>query len=95
MDYETDRWGMVDYAWDHALISDKVYHNIKKYCNFSREGENKSCDDWMEKYNDVYDLINMYSLYTAECFEDSSSSKKRLKMERTRSKFLSSKHVSF
>ena len=35
LDDETDQKGMIDYAWDHAVISDGVYNNITTICNFS------------------------------------------------------------
>ncbi|WJX95465.1 hypothetical protein P8452_76783 [Trifolium repens] len=28
LDDETDQKGMIEYAWDHAVISDGLYHNI-------------------------------------------------------------------
>ncbi|CAK7322811.1 unnamed protein product [Dovyalis caffra] len=35
LDDETDQKGMIDYAWDHAVISDRLYHDIKHKCSFT------------------------------------------------------------
>ncbi|WOK98884.1 putative sphingolipid transporter [Canna indica] len=73
MDDETDQNGMVDYAWDHAVISDRVYHDVKKNCNFSEENVTAACNDAMDKYFEVYDIIDMYSLYTPVCVDSNTS----------------------
>lgn len=73
MDDETDQTGMIDYAWDHAVISDRVYADVKKYCNFSMENVTDACDSALTEYFAVYRLIDMYSLYTPVCTEVSSS----------------------
>ncbi|CAL9160771.1 unnamed protein product [Musa hybrid cultivar] len=67
MDSETDIRGMVDYAWDHALISDRVYHNIKTSCNFSAVVPTQECSKALQQYYQVYQIIDMYSLYTPRC----------------------------
>ncbi|VAH59649.1 unnamed protein product [Triticum turgidum subsp. durum] len=33
IDEASDERGMVDYAWDHAVISDELYDAIKQNCN--------------------------------------------------------------
>lgn len=73
MDDETDQAGMVDYAWDHAVISDQLYHDIKKACNFS-EPNSADCNDALGNYFAVYSQIDMYSLYTPKCLSSSTSS---------------------
>ncbi|KAM7484837.1 hypothetical protein LguiA_000846 [Lonicera macranthoides] len=67
MDDETDQTGMIDYAWDHAVISDRVYHDVKSQCNFSDEHQSKDCDKALNEYFDVYEIIDMYSLYSPSC----------------------------
>lgn len=68
MDDETDQKGMIDYAWDHAVISDGLYDDIKNHCNFSTEVNiSKQCDKLLDKYYEVYKIIDMYSLYTPNC----------------------------
>uniref|UniRef100_A0A0E0K2R2 carboxypeptidase D n=1 Tax=Oryza punctata TaxID=4537 RepID=A0A0E0K2R2_ORYPU len=73
MDDETDQTGMIEYAWDHAVISDRVYADVKKYCNFSMENVTDACDSALTEYFAVYRLIDMYSLYTPVCTEVSSA----------------------
>jgi len=77
MDDDTDQTGMVDYAWDHAVISDQVYYNIKKTCNFSDEPVTKACSDALDQYFAVYDIIDMYSLYVPVCVSKNTSSSSR------------------
>lgn len=67
MDDETDQAGMIDYAWDHAVISDRVYRDVKARCNFSTENVTDACNAALDAYFAVYRLIDMYSLYTPVC----------------------------
>ncbi|KAL5983062.1 hypothetical protein ACLOJK_017142 [Asimina triloba] len=84
MDDETDLRGMIDYAWDHAVISDDTYHTINKYCNFSRNyGEQVSeCSTAMDEYYSVYNIIDMYSLYSPTCVVPGASTFRRLRKTR-------------
>ncbi|EPS61504.1 hypothetical protein M569_13293, partial [Genlisea aurea] len=66
-DAETDNTGMIEYAWDHAVISDELYARIKKQCDFSQANLSDACNDALDDYYDVYDIIDMYSLYTPTC----------------------------
>ncbi|MBA0601573.1 hypothetical protein Gorai_004747, partial [Gossypium raimondii] len=68
---------MVDYAWDHAVISDGVYSNIKIKCNFSTPNTTNGCNEAMQAYFDVYNIIDMYSLYAPTCNSNSSTSNNR------------------
>lgn len=74
MDYETDWTGMIDYAWDHAVISDQEYGDVKAHCNFSMGNMTDACDKALSACTGEYDHIDMYSLYTPVCTEDSPSS---------------------
>lgn len=65
---------MIDYAWDHAVISDKLYDGIKNKCNFSDPKPTKDCNKLLNQYFDVYKIIDMYSLYTPDCVVDGNSS---------------------
>lgn len=67
MDDETDQRGMIDYAWDHAVISDHLYKEIKSKCNFSQENLSADCNTALSHYFDVYSIIDMYSLYSPIC----------------------------
>ncbi|CAJ1933863.1 unnamed protein product [Sphenostylis stenocarpa] len=73
LDEETDTKGLIDYAWHHAVISDGLYHNITTKCNFSLQNQTDECNDDVDKYFQVYDIIDMYSLYTPICFSNLSS----------------------
>ncbi|XP_073265380.1 serine carboxypeptidase-like 34 [Populus alba] len=63
LDDETDQKGTIDYAWDHATISDGVYNSIKKNCDFI-SNLTEECWDSLLKYYNVYKIINVYSLYS-------------------------------
>ncbi|WJX45057.1 Serine carboxypeptidase-like 34 [Trifolium repens] len=78
LDDETDQKGMIEYAWDHAVISDGLYHNITTVCNFSYPIQNQTddCNTELNKYFDVYKLIDMYSLYTPMCFSNISNTRR-------------------
>lgn len=76
MDDETDTKGMIDYAWDHALISDKLYHSIKN-CNFSSDNLTTPCTNGLAAYYEVYNIIDMYSLYTPTCVNRNTTSRQR------------------
>jgi len=73
MDDETDQTGMIDYAWDHAVISDRVYADVKARCNFSMANVTDACNAALQEYFAVYHLIDMYSLYTPVCTDGSGS----------------------
>lgn len=73
MDDDTDQKGMIDYAWDHAVISDQLYQSIKKKCNFSIDNNNDSCNVEMARYFQVYKIIDMFNLYVPTCVSDNST----------------------
>ncbi len=68
MDDETDTKGMIDYAWHHALISDRLYQDMKSKCN-----SKQSAGDCFFAINDFYgaynEIMDMYSLYTPKCVQ--------------------------
>ncbi|KAK6241547.1 hypothetical protein SCA6_006936 [Theobroma cacao] len=74
LDYETDRRGMYDYAWGHGLISDALYQSIKAKCDFSSQILTQECWDQIFKYNSLYEMIDMFSLYTPTCALNAPSS---------------------
>ncbi|OAY78782.1 serine carboxypeptidase-like 34 [Ananas comosus] len=73
MDDDTDQNGMIDYAWDHAVISDRVYHDVKTNCNFSEVNVTNACNNALNEYFAVYNIIDMYSLYSPVCVENTST----------------------
>jgi serine carboxypeptidase-like clade 2 len=97
LDDETDQKGMIEYAWDHAVISDGLYHNITTVCNFSYPIQNQTddCNTELNKYFDVYKLIDMYSLYTLMCFSNISNTRRESPVIKTANPRSLSKFVSF
>lgn len=96
MDDETDQTGMIDYAWDHAVISDRVYHDVKNNCNFREVNVTNACNRSLDEYFAVYDIIDMYSLYSLVCVDSNStmaSSRSSYFIEGASPKILS-RHVS-
>ncbi|XWS63300.1 hypothetical protein CRYUN_Cryun06bG0083500 [Craigia yunnanensis] len=81
LDDETDQTGMVDYAWDHAVISDRVYNHVKIKCNFSMAKPSEDCNRALNAYFKVYRIIDMYSLYAPSCVSNSSNSRQRLAIQ--------------
>ncbi|KAH6837878.1 serine carboxypeptidase-like 34 [Perilla frutescens var. hirtella] len=77
IDSETDLKGLIDYAWHHAVISDSLYDEIKKKCNFKLINVSEDCNTAMNKYFEVYKIIDMYSLYTPNCVDTNSTTNSR------------------
>lgn len=73
LDDDTDQTGMIDYAWDHAVISDRVYKDVKTKCNFSIEPATAACNSALSEYFAVYRIIDMYSLYAPVCVDQNVS----------------------
>lgn len=67
LDDETDREGMVDYAWDHAVISDSLHHQLKTNCFPKTPNTREACYKAFGQYDDVFKIINMYNLYGPTC----------------------------
>ncbi|VVB17509.1 unnamed protein product [Arabis nemorensis] len=58
---------MIDYMWDHVVISDELYKKGNQECDFKHEYVSKECNATLDKYFDVYKIIDMYSLYSPNC----------------------------
>ena len=67
MDGDTDNWGLVDSAWHHAIISDNLYSDFKKNCDFSLVELSPECGAAIGQLNALYKIIDIYSLYTDWC----------------------------
>ena len=67
MDADTDNWGVVDSAWHHAIISDNLYRDFKKNCDFSLVELSPECGAAIGQLNALYKIIDIYSLYTDRC----------------------------
>ncbi|KNA24331.1 hypothetical protein SOVF_016850 [Spinacia oleracea] len=73
LDDDTDQRGMVEYAWNHAVISDRVYSDLKKNCDFSKKNLTTLCNKALTQYFSEYRLIDIYSLYSPICVENQTS----------------------
>ncbi|XP_058004559.1 serine carboxypeptidase-like 34 isoform X2 [Hevea brasiliensis] len=78
LDDETDQTGMIDYAWDHAVISDRVYREVKSKCNFNQKHLARDCNNALNDYFAVYKIIDMYSLYAPKCVKSNFSIDRQL-----------------
>uniref|UniRef100_K4AK33 Carboxypeptidase n=1 Tax=Setaria italica TaxID=4555 RepID=K4AK33_SETIT len=67
MDGDTDLWGIVDSAWHHAIISDNLYSDFQKNCNFSLVDLSPECTADISQFTALYNIIDIYSLYTDRC----------------------------
>lgn len=84
---------MIDYAWDHAVISDRVYQDVKSSCNFSEETSTDACSAALNDYFAVYDIIDMYSLYSPVCVDSTGTSSKKRHFVSGVAPKLASRHV--
>ncbi|CAL5360468.1 unnamed protein product [Camellia sinensis] len=80
LDDEIDQTWMISYVWDHAILSNHLYANVKCKCNFIDPNLSSDCNDALNKYFDVYKIIDMYSLYSPTCVNSTSSTTRRLPM---------------
>ncbi|XP_031500468.1 serine carboxypeptidase-like 31 [Nymphaea colorata] len=74
---DAEDWqGMVDYAWSHAVVSDETYSIIKETCDFnsSKTWSNEECNKSVQEVLQQYKEIDIYSLYTSLCINNSSNS---------------------
>ncbi|CAI0416320.1 unnamed protein product [Linum tenue] len=76
LDDETDRKGMIDYAWSHAMLSDKDYQSILSSCDFTRSDSNQTeqCQNGMANYYRLYSMIDMYGINSPTCHLPTNSS---------------------
>ena len=77
LDDDTDKRGMVEYAWDHGVISDRVYNDLKRNCDFSKKNLTKECNKALNQYYAEYILIDIYSLYTPICIQNQTNTRGR------------------
>lgn len=79
---ETDTDGIFDYAWSHAIISDKLYHSIVKECD-SRNAENQTaenCSKHVREFLVAYSEIDIYSIYTPICINSPAGTPPKLQV---------------
>ncbi|XP_048234034.1 serine carboxypeptidase-like 35 isoform X3 [Ricinus communis] len=79
---ETDLSGILDYAWSHAIISDKLYHSVKECSklkeSFAAAAAVNNCSVHFGGFMEAYSNIDMYSIYTPVCLDDASQASKKI-----------------
>ncbi|KAI9168750.1 hypothetical protein LWI28_001504 [Acer negundo] len=66
---ESDTSGMIDFAWSHAIISDKLYQGIRKHCDFRQSTMTNDCNDHVKGFSQAYAHIDVYSIYSPLCLD--------------------------
>lgn len=69
-----DNWGILDYAWSHAVISDQLYNKARKVCDFKSFDWSNECNGAMEEVFENYAEIDIYDIYAPKCLINSTSS---------------------
>lgn len=93
LDDETDQNGIIDYAWDHGVISDRVFNDVKRDCNFTDPNVTLACHLSVDNFYKAYEPIDIYSLYTPTC-ENSEEVTQKFPVIRGAAPHLFSQHVS-
>jgi serine carboxypeptidase-like clade 2 len=58
--------GVIDFLWSHAVISDEVFANISKSCNFNLS-DGKACSDAMAAYDSAN--ADPFDIYGPVCID--------------------------
>lgn len=58
---------MFEYAWSHAIISDQLYSDIVKECDFESENQTINCATYIKAFLEEYSEIDIYNIYTPVC----------------------------
>jgi serine carboxypeptidase-like clade 2 len=63
--------GRVDFFWTHGVMSDEVYANVTKYCNFDSAVETPALEAACNGALDVFHEgdIDAYNIYAPVCLE--------------------------
>ncbi|XP_043715229.1 serine carboxypeptidase-like 35 [Telopea speciosissima] len=73
---ETDQIGFIEFAWSHAIISDQLYHNILKECDFKSNKGSSLCNTYIRSFFQAYSDIDIYSIYTPVCLRSGEITRK-------------------
>lgn len=70
---DAEDWkGILDYAWSHAVVSDETHKTIRESCDFySNDTWSNDCIQAVDEVYKQYNEIDMYSLYTSVCIDNS------------------------
>nr|XP_023897455.1 serine carboxypeptidase-like 35 [Quercus suber] len=63
----TDLSGMFEYSWSHAIISDKLYNDIVKECDFRSDNQTRNCGIHIRGFLEAYSAIDIYNIYAPIC----------------------------
>ncbi|VFQ65090.1 unnamed protein product [Cuscuta campestris] len=83
MDNYNDNKGYLDYAWSHAVISDELYHEAKRACNFASSTWSNECIEVMTNISNAYNEIEDLNLYAPKCLMNYPSSSSSSSATRT------------
>ncbi|KAI5082006.1 hypothetical protein GOP47_0001749 [Adiantum capillus-veneris] len=74
LDHYYDNVGLIEYWWDHALISDTSYHAILATCDFHKANVSASCTQLIDNAleHEMGD-IDLYNIYSPLCLSQSQS----------------------
>lgn len=72
----SDQIGLIDYAWSHAIISDQLYNDITKNCDFKSDNATSICSVSFRGFLEAYSDIDIYNIYGPVCLSSTSSSNK-------------------
>ncbi|XP_030956751.1 serine carboxypeptidase-like 35 [Quercus lobata] len=74
----TDLSGMFEYAWSHAIISDKLYNDIVKECDFRSDNQTRNCGNHIRGFLEAYSAIDIYNIYAPICLTSLSRTSPKL-----------------
>ncbi|KAG1365326.1 serine carboxypeptidase-like 26 [Cocos nucifera] len=69
-----DSKGLVEYAWSHAVVSDRAYELVNRVCDFKLFNWTNECNNAMNMLFDQYKVIDIYNIYAPKCNLDQASS---------------------
>ncbi|KAJ4962027.1 hypothetical protein NE237_021937 [Protea cynaroides] len=75
---ESDQTGFIEFAWTHAIISDQLYHNILKECDFNNNKSSSLCSTYIRSFFQAYSDIDIYSIYTPVCLRYAGQTTRKL-----------------
>ncbi|KAK7847248.1 serine carboxypeptidase-like 35, partial [Quercus suber] len=74
----TDLSGMFEYSWSHAIISDKLYNDIVKECDFRSDNQTRNCGIHIRGFLEAYSAIDIYNIYAPICLTSLSRTSPKL-----------------
>ncbi|KAJ0041992.1 hypothetical protein Pint_17225 [Pistacia integerrima] len=85
---QTDTLGIVDYAWSHGIISDKLYQSLKADCeDFKLPHTSSRCNDQLKAFFDAFSGIDIFNIYSPVCVLNFSATTNSSNLEDIQSTF--------